>query len=295
MRFSKDPYVWPGKNYGWDFDGSINRVPHFLASATVTDDFGNRYPVRRCGHCRRWLERNEENFGIRERYETGGIKRWDNWCRRCRREAARRYYAEAPEQQQKMKRRAKHHREMEDAVRRARRRERNAAYQRRRRAEDPNREKEAQRRYQEKLKADPVRYARELENRRLAYHLRKERQGQMLKDGGPAAAGPEIPVGPLFDAVDRLARRLHLEDEDVARVCGVSSRTLNDWRNGKRRVTRSETVDRVLGYLKLNWWDLYTKPTNGHASGRPADVLRYIDEAQTYIAASLAFEGELLE
>lgn len=293
MKLYKDPYTWTGKSQGWDFDGSLNRAVHFLATRTFTDDFGNRCVYRRCGHCRCWMERTLDNFGIRERHESGHVKRWDNWCRECRRAASRRYYAEAEEQRIKMRRRARWHREMEDPEKRARRRARNAEYQRRRRLEDPQREKNTAKRYMERLRADPVRYERWLAKRREEYAVRQERKGKVVKGKKrPASAGGgHLPVAPLIAAIESYLKRTVLDMDGIGlrphEHVGLDERTFSEWRSGKRKSAQLDLVDRALTAMGLHWWDVYEKPVNGHAKDEEA--------WKAYRAASLAFEGELVE
>lgn len=276
-----------------NWDGSLNHVPHRWALATVVDDFGNLLRMRRCGHCRRWLECDVENFSPRGRTPSGYVSRWDGWCRPCRRENRRRYYANTPALQRKVQRRAKEQRMRADQGWLERRRAVNREYMRKRRVEAPEKLAEQRARYIEKLRQDPKRYEEFLAARRMEYHLRQERKGRKKIDGGHATGGPELPIGPLLAVVERYLQRVdHWNGDDDAEIValeriGLDPRSLYGWRKGERKAVRFDVVDRVLVRLDLNWFDVYEKPVNGHAEDPEA--------WKAYRAACLAFEGELVE
>jgi hypothetical protein len=161
--------------------------------------------------------------------------------------------------------------------------------------------------YMERLAQDPQLRRRHLELRRIDDKLYRELAGgawRAVAPMGNSNEGPWLAVAPLIARLEALRRRLGIEvnpaqsDPVYISFCeslGVSDRTMREWRTGERKQAAFGTVDRVLTNTGLLWFDIYEKPANGHKSGRPEDVLRYIDEAQVYIAACLAFEGELVE
>ena len=300
---ARNPMAWKGKGkfYGkkettWGWDGALNRTPHYLAHATFTDDFGNRVSVRRCKHCRRWLAQAEEFFQVRTRHETGHPKSWDPRCRECRNAKRRADWRATPPEQRHAFLHDRWERIKSDAEMLAERRAKNAEMQRRWRQQNPEASRAVTRRYRAKLKRDPKRWAEEVDKRRMRDRLRAEQQGKPRRPAkhDPSDHMPFLPVGPLPDFVLRHVR--HDDDLEVAcKRLGFDVRTLNEWRAGVRRVARFGVVDRILVATGMNWWDIYEKPANGHESGRPEDVLRYIAEAEVYVQACLAFEGELVE
>lgn len=288
------------------WDGSLNRSPHWRSVATVIDDFGDHFQVKRCCWCRRWLRVGMENFVPRARFENGMVKLWDSACRPCRRIKQRRYYANTPEQRRKARRKAWETRRNTDPVKLERRRASNRKYQRRMRKQNPAVVREQSQAYYERIRKDPAKWAAHLERQRLNYRLRRERLGLPVTRRAPgqqahtSGVGPEIPGEPLFRFVvahvDRRLQQMVWENElEAVEKLGVSDKTLREWRRRRRKVVRAETADRLFTNMGVSWWDVYPKPANGHATGCSRDVLRYIDEAETYIAASLAFTGELVE
>jgi hypothetical protein len=150
-----------------------------------------------------------------------------------------------------------------------------------------------------RVRSDPKLWKQRLEWQRMYYRLRQEAQGKTLVHDRDSNShpGPEMYVGPLRERVLQRLAALHegepLSEEDYSGVVGVSARTLNRWKKPHAR-TRASDVDAALCALDLNWWDVYEKPANGHKSGKPEDVLRYIADAEVYVQACLAFEGELV-
>ena len=286
----------------WNWDGSMNHAPHWRTQMDVVDDFGNLIRVRRCASCRHWLLACEENFHAIERRPSGHVARWLSWCRPCERERKRERKRKMTPEQRRAEYEKTYAAIKADPERYARMKEgHRRAAERWRKTEGY---RESKRRYKRRVQADPKRREAYNENQRMAYRLRRERKGLPVKDPGPIPghAGPEIPLGPLFAAVEALRERLGIRIEgsgdEYVMFCerlGVSDRTLREWRQDKRNMVRLSTADQILTGVGWNWFDVYCKPANGHKSGRPEDVLRYIDEAEPYIAACLAFEGELVE
>jgi hypothetical protein len=194
-----------------------------------------------------------------------------------RRQFYRDHYENANNTPEKIERRREKHREAQERYRKT------PAY------------KATKKRYRDKVRKDPKKRAKEIEARRIRDRLRKERQGHaiVVQDRDVQShPGEEMLVGPLRDIVLRRVTE-ELGENDYAASVGVTARTLNRWKK-PHAVTRSSDVDAALVALHLNWWDVYEKPANGHKSGKPEDVLRYIADAEVYVQACLAFEGELV-
>lgn len=159
-----------------------------------------------------------------------------------------------------------------------------AEYRRRYREQNRDAYLAAQRRYRERLRQDPERHARHLENTRIAYRLRQERKGKPARQ---TSQPPKIklvareeqvllPAAPLAAAVERAiasAQGVHLAEvhtatgggrsqggrsrEDLCAKWGISSRTLRDWREEPGRQVQLATADRVLTATGLLWHDVY--------------------------------------
>lgn len=295
------------KEAWWNWDGSTNIVRHYRASAKTVDDFGDLLQLRRCAICRCWLQANAENFQIRSRKPTGHVETYFAWCRPCMNLRRREKAAATPRQEKHAKYRLTYEAMRADPERLARRREKNRLAQQRWR-EGPGYQ-ETRRRYREKALKDPKYRERENETQRLYYWLQQEREGRTLtaRDESVDRDGPRSPDLPLEPLLAFMREQVTVFDRDeptnegrnnerrFIEEFGITAKTFFEWRTGKRKSVRLATVDRILTRRNRNWFDIYSKPANGHEAGRPEDVLKYIDEASVYIQACLAFEGELVE
>jgi hypothetical protein len=133
-------------------------------------------PQKRCPQCGETKPLTIEHWSSRKRdLETGEIIRFAGWCRPCQNAAQRARRASWTEEKHE-ERRAYMRAQYELNMRSPGQREKRNAKERAARMKPSRREsvKRAQRRWYEKLKADPVRYAAYLENRRIEQGLRRE-------------------------------------------------------------------------------------------------------------------------
>jgi hypothetical protein len=279
-----------------DWDGSW--TPAHRANRDVVDDFGVLVKVRRCSLCRRWLEASIENYSVRN-IAKGDFQ---HNCLECRRVRARiENISPEARERRRLKRRAQYRKDELDAERVAYRRARQREAQRRWRARHPERAKEVSRNWREREKADPKKRKRYIERNRMRHYLQREREGKPLVIAErlmSSGRGPELIAEPLHEKAVRFAAQLPewMTEADKSEVLGISDKTLREWSTGRgRKMVRADVAERVIIGMEMLWFDVWEKPANGHKDGRPADVLRYIDDANVYIAACLAFEGELVE
>lgn len=176
-----------------------------------------------------------------EEYRSLGPERKTGICNECRKKRQRRYYAEGRLTIDKA-------RQLE-AERRSRKRN---AERRRKQAKE----------YRERLKADPVRYTRFLETRRIQARLKAEREGRppvtRIVKARSVREEHYLPALPLAAFVDakieqrcRIDRNLGLgEDlapfEEICHDLGIATKSLRDWRNGIVREVQVGTAERVL-------------------------------------------------
>lgn len=284
-----------------EWDGSWTK--RWLSTRSLTDDYGDVVRYRHCRDCHSWYVESAQNFMVKKRGRDGSVTMFDAICREHRRIASAKQRARRPPERRKAIYRAHYEAEIADAARHERRKARMRAAQKRYREKDLDKAHEIQRRSVAKMKLDPVRYKKRLEDNRLNHHLRQEREGRYARPQvePKTFGGPEISYAPLLVLVERYLKRVQWMGGDKSsekralKDLGLEPRTLYGWRKGERQAARLDLADRVIGRLGLNWFDCYEKPANGHKNGRPEDVLRYIDDAQVYIAACLAFTGEMLD
>lgn len=209
---------------------------------------------------------------LQEMQEAGRVRKRDgkpaaSWCKQCAARRHRAYYARDPEAV-RAKCRADYRfrrRVAPDDIRR----QDNAA-RRRRKEREPERQQQLedarQRRYREKLRADPERHERRKHNLRIANRERAIAQGRdpasikgRLRQGGQGLPGKtmRVPAQPVWAVAQRYLALSGMTREAFADATGVSDRTLRRWENGQR--TADYTVaDRVLVYLSLlphDVWD----------------------------------------
>jgi hypothetical protein len=167
----------------------------------------------------------------------------------------------------------------------------------------PDAAAEARRRWRERVEREaPERIQQMRDEKRFLDRMRRHERG-LVPDAEPPAmpGGDLLSVAPLLVALGRYLERvrwMHGEDAtegEALEQLGIDPRSFYDWSRGIRRSVHFDYVDSIMVHAGWNWFDVYEKPANGHKSGRPEDVLRYIADAEAYIAASLAFEGELVE
>lgn len=246
---------------------------HLQATRLVIDDFGNAVAVeRRCPGCRRWIALRAKGYCS----PCGWFKnrKWarDNSERRNRTAAALRRKLIAGDPEFVERERSRHR------VARAARRER-----------DPERERALGQarnaRYLKKLRQDPERAQRRLENLRIDNGLRRMARGLPVGNGyrrvdGTPDARRYVAATPLAAVVAEECERTDVGL--LAELLGVSTRLLYAWRTGERRAAWWDTADKVLVGLGLNWWEVYdpTYAKPGAFSGvRSRDVAGWLEAA----------------
>lgn len=148
---------------------------------------------------------------------------------------------------------------------------------RRRRMQDPEyaqRMRAYQREYRERVKADPHRHAKSLEQRRIAARLRRERAGEPL--AAVAAVTPlpiafrsvgTLPAAPLVSEIDKWRAG---RPERIVQQLGVNERQLREWRSGGIDSVQFDVADRVLVRLNqllphgLLWWEVWREGEEGY-------------------------------
>lgn len=122
--------------------------------------------------------------------------------------------------------------------------------------------REAQRRYEARVRADPRRHAQRLENARIAHRLKREREGLPTRDGlSSATMGHDsishmrLPAAPLVAMLDE--RLVGASNIDAAcRSLGISERQLHRWRVEAEGVT-FRAADVVLTHAGRHVWDVW--------------------------------------
>ena len=145
-----------------------------------------------------------------------------------------------------------------------------------RRSAKRNRDKRLQqhREYLARMKADPIRHARYLEGRRIAYRLQREREGFPLDSIRPMrdvrfapVADGYVPSKPLAALIkNTLTSRRSLakftgDTVSIEAVCaevGISSRNYRRWESGEQPTARVQTAEELLGRMELEWADAYS-------------------------------------
>lgn len=262
-----------------EWDGSW--TPRYSTTRNIVDDFGNLMRVRRCAECRRSLPEDAENFTIKKRGTDGSVVQWDWLCREDRRARNNARARRVPLERRQAIYRQRYLREKADAEKAARRRARQREIQKRYRDRHPERERESKRRWEAKVRANPQRYAERLADNRMNYWLRKERNGTPLEIAETKnASGPDLPLGPLVDALLRKMERLGITidignnlDDGYERFCdsiGLSPRTMLAWRTGARSMVRLSTLEKILANTDWHWWDVYGPGDEGYDKVREA-------------------------
>lgn len=266
---------------GWTWDGHacFNRR---LARRLVVDDFGNELVIYRCPHCRRYLERTYENFSTTATRRGKGsmddkVLRWDSICRSCRILRNDIYKARLTPEERRDRRHAVWGRIKADPVRYGHAKWASEQYRRKNAAKVAALQSAANKRRWERIKSDPA---------ALAELNRKRRErGKQIRANERRLARLSLPGPPL----GRLLIRLSGGDGSrevaaIARRAGVDESVINKWVRGDN--VWAATADRVITRLGLEWWNVWPPPLNGHTHGRPAEVLRYIDDAKPYCTAA---------
>lgn len=204
--------------------------------------------MRRCSTCRT-VKVLDEEFYVEHRNDDGSIKGRAYICRSCsvvRTNAIRRERLRDP---------------ATAGLARAQSRE----WQRQWRERNREAYRRSQRAYAERIKADPVRYARQLENERIAYRLRKERRGlgpaqnQRVRKPAPEPKLPALPAEPLLRAVEE---HLHQTGGVLSLAeLGVNERSVRRWREdleaGRTPRVQFRAADKTLLAIGRNVWDVW--------------------------------------
>lgn len=190
--------------------------------------------VRRCSHCGQVKDFEGEFY----HYDgTGKIYRAAT-CRSCKVVMAREWVQRHPEE------RRIYWRERSRVERKLR----------------PERCRKRNKRFRERRKADPERYKRYLENRRMDERLRKEREGRkvvrMMKTATKKPdLQPKLPSKPLADFIESLAGERSLDE--VCEMVTVTARSFRGWRSGEYKEVQFDVADRVMinaGALMQDIW-----------------------------------------
>lgn len=251
-------------------------------TATWTDETTGQL-VRRCAVCREVSDletfpRKRKDAAVASPTQAFGF-----YCREC--EAAER------------RRRYKEHRENEWWM--AKERVKWAKRARARRRKRPELSRAAHKRYMDKVRKDPKRYAEFLETRRMEYRLRRMRQGKTtLRLAERVVTGergqPRLAAAPLAAAIDRLIALEEMgnpfdvsdrsagdtSDGRGAAICarlGIDPRNLYAWRTGERATVRFDVADKVVTRGGFAWWEVWAPDVAGKDG---------------YETACRAFEGE---
>ena len=149
--------------------------------------------------------------------------------------------------------------------------------------------------YYARLRRDPERWRAYLEDQRIDYRLRRERQGHPLADPGPGGSktGGMLPIGPFLRNVVEPAyheARFVLDagrpgelkaagsiEEYVANLLGTHERQVWRWREESAAVS-AEVAERAWNALGLNWWDVYEPGDEGYE--RAARIFGDIGESE---------------
>lgn len=247
---------------------------------------------RTCSKCGTEKPLTTDNFTPERRdIATGEIKRYARWCKPCKAADARaRHAARTPEK-------VAADREYNRATYELRRKnpeamERDRIAKKRWQAANRDKLREASRRYWEKLKADPERYQKHLDEQRIAYRLevgeREVRNVTSAKGAWKPAVGRATswPVDPLSMWLKIVLDRDQRDRSEIAKEMGISDRVL--WRI-ERQEYPSVTEARAEGLL----WN-YGRPVEIRARdleqklqewaqdlpGNGTRLLRYLDRAE---------------
>jgi hypothetical protein len=226
----------------------------------------NGVKMRICSRCKIEKRLCKTNFYVNKRDERGRIVNYNYECAKCTVPNVTRLNREkrnGPERKKILARKAKRQRE--------------------RKKQDPvlrEKHRESQQRYWAKVKADPVLHAKHVENQRIAYRMRREREGKVPKTSFKKVIRSEtapsyIPAGPLVLLVDQIlehrkavAGLIHDAGEaTVAAVCGdlgVSQRTYRHWSEGEDGKVRIGTAESVLARAGVEWSDVYSFDDYAH-------------------------------
>lgn len=195
-------------------------------------------PERTCARCKRTFPQTLEFFtSMRRDNETGKILRYHAWCRECHRNYERqRWASRSPEQieaNRRYAREAYEHRRDHDPEFHAKMRANRRAW----RAANPEREAEQQKRWAERVKADPERHARYLEMRRIYYRLKREQETGELPVGRHSTATRAYryrhmpkPLEPFALWLDEVLTVDKREIEEIAAHLEIPERRLYDYR-----------------------------------------------------------------
>lgn len=150
------------------------------------------------------------------------------------------------------------------------------ASQKRWRTNNRERAAAAARRYRARRKADPRRHAEHLEHRRIAYALKREREGKPVRwhtskaAKAPSRSPKRVPTAPMVAFIDGLIERRRAVENliaenrgamnsvvaDVCRDLGITDRTLRRWR--KESNLSVALAEKVLLAAEVDWHEVYS-------------------------------------
>lgn len=263
---------------------------HRQRTRLVVDDYGDAVcHERRCCCCLRWMPLDFTLFSQRGTGDTAlGMQ---SKCIECGRLGQQYMNADARRRRNAKARAGRLARFERDPNLRELEKAREAANRDRRRAADLEREKKLdharQKRYRERLRKDPQRHARRLEQERMGRRLRIERKtGASVTEmrGMANVVRPtdishktSVPGVPLSRAMHAYVEKAGGSIEMLCDQIGFSARALSRWHVTGGGVSL-DLADKALTRMGLCWWEVWTEddPASYEAARRvfEADDLR---------------------
>jgi len=109
--------------------------------------------------------------------------------------------------------------------------------------------RDAQARWYAKVRNDPERWARMLEDARIGYYLRNGGRTASRARHDKTGTHPSVPLAPFADWLTVAARRFETGDL-MAEVLGITPRNLHRLRGREGDTVHLDTVDRALTVLR---------------------------------------------
>lgn len=246
---------------------------------TFTDEHGQS--IRRCRGCEQEFALTEEHFSPCERDAAGFVIKWGYECKPCAAKRKASWYDAI----------------MADDVRRKKLREEERKLQKRWREKNPDKTKAAAKRRAARIKSDPQRHARSLENRRIEYALRAERRGKPVNRHISTAArvkeagGRCLPAAPLAKflqaKIEQIRRHEKLRgieraDGQIGEVLGplgISTRSLWAWNHGEVETVQIAVAERAIVRSDTSWQAVWPEAEFPELYAEGGPLHEEIDEA----------------
>ena len=256
--------------------------------------------TKRCPQCGEEKPLTNEHWSPRKRdIETGEILRWAGWCRICHSAKMRERRQNWTEEQKEQRRayiREQYRLDMKDPAKRAARN----AQERERRKKAGRRElvQAAQRRWYERLRADPERWADYLEGRRISYRLLQERKTGQLEGQRRVRKGTHKPwvaagrgsaknVEPLAIWLETVLKQDHRDLDELAQIFDVDERVLYRIRHREQPNTTLALADHLMWRYRRpvqmprdHEIEAYLAARCRDMPGNGTRLLRYLDLAE---------------